>query len=169
MDYLHRIFGIYATRQEAEQVRQQLFDRGITAEQFEILDEPGDKGHIAPNSDEVRNETLTGGAVGTVIGGAAGALGEAALAAANVSLFLASPVIGTLTMIGWGAAAGGVLGGFIGAGAKGKENFADLVRDAVHHGYTVLIVYARTEEQTTLAQSVIGESVQEQAQSGTAD
>jgi hypothetical protein len=169
MDYLHRIFGIYATRDEAEQVRQKLFDQGIAADQFEILDEPDDKGHIEPNSDEVRNETLTGGAVGTVIGGAAGALGEVALAAANVSLFLASPVIGTLTMIGWGAAAGGVLGGFIGAGNTGKENFADLVRDAIQHGYTVLIVYARTEEQTTLAQSVIGASVQQQVETGKAD
>lgn len=169
MDYLHRIFGIYATRQEAEQVRQRLFDRGIAAEQFEILDEPGDQGHTEPNSDEVRNDTLVGGAIGTVAGGAAGALGEVALAAANVSLFLASPVIGTLTMIGWGVAAGGVLGGFIGAGGKGKENFADLVRDAVQHGYTVLIVYARTEDETTLAQSVIGESVQDQAQAGKAD
>ena len=169
MDYLHRIFGIYTTRQEAEQVRQRLFNEGIAAEQFEIFDEPGDQGHIEPNSDEVRNETLTGGAIGTVIGGAAGALGEVALAAANVSLFLASPVIGTLTMIGWGAAAGGVLGGFIGAGGAGKENFADLVRDAVQHGYTVLIVYARTEAETTLAQAVIGESVQDQAQAGTAD
>lgn len=97
---------------------------------------------------------------------AAGALGEVALAVANVSLFLASPVIGTLTMIGWGAAAGGVLGGLIGAGNKSKENFADLVRDAVNHGYTVLIVYARTEAQTLLAQAIIGESVRLEQQAG---
>lgn len=169
MDYLHRIFGIYSTREEAERVRQQLFDQGLAADQFEILDEPSDKGHTEPNSDEVRNETLTGGAIGTIAGGAAGALGEAALAAANISLFLASPVIGTLTMIGWGAAAGGVLGGFIGAGTKGKENFADLVRDSLSQGYTVLIVYAQTEAQTSLAQGVIGKSVSLEEQAGQAD
>jgi hypothetical protein len=50
------------------------------------------------------------GAIGTAVGAGLGALGEAALAAANVSLFVASPIIGTLTMMGWGAALGAIMG-----------------------------------------------------------
>lgn len=168
MDYLHRIFGIYSTRQEAEQMRQQLIDAGFRTDQVMLLDEPGVSEHTRANSDEVRNETIVGGTVGTVAGGAAGALGEAALAAANVSLFLASPVIGTLTMIGWGAAAGGVIGALAGAGKKDTRNFAKLVDDALEHGHSVLIVYTQTEAQTTQGQALIAESVRDKDMVGKA-
>jgi hypothetical protein len=160
IDYLHRIFGIYAAREDAEVTRQHLLEAGFLPEQLEILDRPGHPEAVEANSDEVRNDTIIGGTLGSLAGGALGVLGEAALAAANVSLFVASPIIGTLTMIGWGAAAGGVIGALAGAGRPETHHFADLVDEALRQGYWVLIVHARTEAQTTMAQAELGGALQ---------
>ncbi len=167
--YLHRIFGIYASRHEAEQVFEHLLQDGFKLEQLELIDKPGSNAETAPDSDEVRNEVLVDGAIGTAAGAGIGALGEVAIAAANVSLFIASPVLGTLMMIGWGAALGGVIGAAVGAGTENTKHFSDLVRDAVNSGHAVLIAHAATEQQTTTAQSVIGNSLKDPNQAGRLD
>jgi hypothetical protein len=167
--YLHRVFGIYASRHEAEQVFERLLQDGFKREQLELIDEPGSNAETAPDSDEVRNEVLVDGAIGTAAGAGIGALGEVAIAAANVSLFIASPVLGTLMLMGWGAVVGGMIGAAVGAGTEDTRHFSDLVRDAIKHGHAVLIAHATTEEQTTTAQSVIGNSLKDPSQSGRID
>lgn len=169
VDYIHRIYGLYPSHLEAEQVYSQLLQQGFKPEQLELVEKADSDKEIPPDSDEVRNEVVIDGAIGTVAGGAAGALGEVALAAANVSLFIASPVLGTLTMIGWGAAVGGLVGAAVGAGNPDTKRFSDIVQDAVKSGHAALIVYAATESQTTLAQAVIAESLVDKSQTGKID
>jgi L-asparaginase/Glu-tRNA(Gln) amidotransferase subunit D len=72
-------------------------------------------------------------------------------------------------MIGWGAALGGVIGAAVGAGTENTKHFSDLVRDAVKSGHAVLIAHAATEQQTTTAQSVIGNSLKDPNQTGRLD
>ncbi len=53
-----------------------------------------------------------------------------ALSAANLSLFVASPLLAPLTMLGWGASAGAIVGGAAGA-QRNKGDVSDLVKDAL--------------------------------------
>ena len=55
------------------------------------------------SDDDVLKEMLREGAIGTAVGTLAGTAGTIALAAANISLFVANPVLGVLAMLGWGA------------------------------------------------------------------
>lgn len=157
--YLHRIYGIYSNQNEAERVMEQLVQSGFKREQLELIDKQSIRKEIAPDSDEVRDEMLSDGAIGTLVGAGVGALGEAVIAAVNISLFVASPVVATLVMMGWGASIGALIGVGVGAGTENTKHFSDLVRDAVSQGHAVLIAYANTEKQTTAAQDVIANSV----------
>lgn len=170
-EYLHRVTGIYQRKTDAEAVLEQLIRYGFKSEQLEIFvaNNAKTRSEAAPDSDEVRNEVMVDGAIGTAIGTGIGALGEMALAAANVSLFVASPIIGTLAMMGWGAVMGGIIGATVGAGDENTRHFSDLVRDAVGSGHAVLVVHANTEEQTTTAQAVIGNSLKDPSQASRID
>ena len=87
-----------------------------------------------------------------------GALGTVALAAASVSLFVASPLIATLSMLGWGAGLGGLIGAAAGAtpGAGHKEGWlSDLIADAIANDQVVLVVETRTEQETAIARRVM--------------
>lgn len=157
--YLHRIYGIYSTELEAKLVLERLLSNGFEREQLELINATTLSGNDAPDSDELRNEMLIDGGIGAAIGAGVGVLGEVAIAAVNVSLFIASPVLAGLIMIGWGASIGGVIGAAVGAGTKDTHNFADLVRDAVEQGNTVLIARAMTEQETLTGQTIINESI----------
>jgi len=157
-DYLHRVVGLYETRDQAEAVRARLIDSGWQAEQLRVL-EPGRPGEgVRADSDDVLKEMLREGTIGTAVGTLAGAAGTLALAAANVSLFVASPVLAALAMLGWGAGLGGLVGAIAGAD-NARGDVADLVRDALSGGSTVLVAFAATEDQTTQARDLIGVSM----------
>lgn len=162
-NYEHRVYGMYTNRREAEAVRAELLHAGFTRDQLELVDKAATDQEITPDSDEVRNEVVIDGAIGAAAGAGIGALGEAALAAASISLFVASPVLATLTMIGWGAAVGGLVGAAVGAGVPDTKRFSDIVQDAVKHGHAALIVYATDERETTLAQAIIADSLKDKA------
>ena len=84
--------------------------------------------------------------------------GTIAMAAANISLFMASPVVGALAMLGWGAGLGGIVG--VATGAKrSKGDVADLVKDALASSHVVLVAHTATEEETSYAQQIIGASM----------
>lgn len=159
-NYLHRVLGFYATRTAAEFASGQLIQRGMRPENVKIL-EPGSdaagRGARA-DSDDVLKEMLREGAIGTAVGTLAGAAGTIALAAANISLFLASPVVGTLAMLGWGATLGGTVGAATGARSS-KGDVADLVKDALASGHVVLVAHTTTEDETNYARQIIGDSM----------
>jgi hypothetical protein len=158
--YLHRVLGIYATRDAAEFAFGRLVQRGIPAENAKIL-ESGCRDvdqDVKADSDDVLKELLREGAIGTAVGTLAAAAGTIALAAANISLFIASPVLGALYLLGWGASLGGFVGALAGSQSS-KGDVSNLVRDTLASGHVILVVHAATEEQTTQARKIIGESM----------
>lgn len=185
--YLHHVSGFFAQRSEAESTLSTLLLRGIPSERMQIFDSklaappaaglPHQPGPVA-GSDKALKDILVGGTIGTVVGTGLGALAEVALVAANVSLFIASPLIAPLVMMGWGASIGGLLGatqgvfkkdaasnssGTVGeTGKYGVEKqgwLSNLIDDAIASGQFVLVVQTNTEQETAIAQGVIQASV----------
>lgn len=159
----HIISGIYTSRAEAEAVCDRLVEAGVLREQISIVDHA----HAAGNSkmvedDEALKDVLVDGAVGAAVGTGLGVVAEVALIAANVTLFVASPVIGPLAMLGWGAALGGLVGAAVGAekpDTKKEGKFSDLVLDAIRSGHVVLVAQTRTEAEATRARDIVGDSL----------
>lgn len=158
--YLHRVVGLYASLVEAHHARDLLVGKGIAATQIKVLatGSTGAGAESKSDSDDVLKDLLRDGAIGTAVGTAAGAGVSIALAAANLTLFIASPVLGALYLLGWGASLGGLVGAVVGA-ERSKGDVSTLVKDALAHGQVVLVVHARTEAETTLAQEVVSEHV----------
>lgn len=160
----HIVSGIYASRAEAEAVRSQLLEQGLPRNQLRIAERARaeDNNPKLAAADEVLQEVLVDGTVGTLLGTGLGALGQIALVAANVTLFVASPLVAPLAMLGWGAVLGGLVGAAAGANRGAKKHagkFADLVRYAIRTGHVTLIAETLTPEQKTLAANIIGDSV----------
>ena len=168
----HHVSGFFAVCDEARATRTELVLRGLPPAQLRIYET--DAGPSAPvpkeDSNAVLPDVLVDGAIGTAVGTGLGALAEVALVAANVTLFIASPLIAPLAMLGWGAAIGGVVGATAGATAsppsaarddKQDSWLSDMVRDAVSQGQIVLVAETRTAQETAIAREVIGASVGE--------
>ncbi len=68
-------------------------------------------------SDAVLKAVLVDGAVGTGLGALAGL----ALVATNVTLFIASPLLAPLMLLGSGASVGGVMGAMAGASGDAEN------------------------------------------------
>jgi hypothetical protein len=157
---LHRLIGIYVNRADAGSARESLVYAGLPRSQVKLL-APGDRAASCASRDEgddVLDEVFRVGAIGTVLGTVAGAAGTLALTVSGASLFVASPILGTLVMLGWGASTGDTPGAAVGVGTD-QGDVSDLIRDALNHGSFVLVAYATTEAQTTLAQNLLGESM----------
>lgn len=168
-DYRHHVSGFFANRDDAEDAFSTLVDRGIPDKQLHIFQtDSAEPISDAPKEDSkaVLKDVVVDGAIGTAVGTGLGALAEVALVAANVTLFVASPLIAPLAMLGWGAVLGGTIGAVIGAeaqpepGTEKKEGrLSALVRDAIASGQIVLVAQCYTEQQTTIAREVIQASV----------
>lgn len=180
--YLHHVSGFFAERGEAEATLSSLLLRGIPSGRMQIFDNtlaapptaalPPQPGPVA-GSDKALKDILVSGAIGTAVGTGLGALAEVALVAANVSLFIASPLVAPLVMMGWGASIGGLLGATQGAfkkntmgasetdkaGADKQGWLSSLIDDAITSGQFVLVVQTNTEQETAIAQEVIDASV----------
>ena len=163
----HKVSAIYPGRAEAEAVRQRVIEGGFAANAVDILHE-----HPLPfveeGSDEVLKDMLVDGAIGTAVGTGVGVLGTAVLWASSVTLFVASPLIAPLAMLGWFASVGGIVGAATGAAAAGapvagtprKEGkFSELVMDAIKSGNAVLVVHTYDETERESAKKIIGDSL----------
>ena len=162
-EHNHIVSGIYASRAEAEVVRDGLVERGLSHGQMNIVENAKVDGNGSMAEDnEALKDVLVDGSVGAVVGTVIGGLGEVALVAANVTLFVASPLIAPLFMLGWGAFVGGLAGAAIGA-EKPEERkegkLSDLVLDAIRSGHVVLIAHTRTSVEANVARAFIGDSV----------
>lgn len=158
--YLHKVAGIYNTQSIAQTAREELTKRGLAAEQVTLM-QPGESSaddKIEPEGGAVLKEVVKDGVIGGAVGGGVGALGVVGMMAANVSLFLASPVIGPLAILGWGAGIGAMAGAAAGAGMK-EGRFADIVKTALNNGHFVLIAHTLTEGETKIAQEVLSATV----------
>lgn len=163
----HIVSGIYTSRAEAELVRDRLVGRGLPRGQLNIVENAGIDGNSKMAVDnEALKDVVVDGAVGAAVGTVIGALGEVALVAANVTLFVASPLIAPLFMLGWGAFIGGLVGAAAGAEKpeeKKEGKLSDLVLDAIRSGHVVLIARTTTEAETTLARELVGDSLAQQS------
>ena len=165
-EYRHHVSGFFTHRAGAEGARSRLAQRGLPLAQLQLFD--ADSGPVVTEptgqSNEVLTNVLVDGAVGTAVGTGIGALAQLAIVAANVSLFVASPLIAPLVMLGWGASLGAFVGAAAGAGKDVEPKngwLSDLVRDAIANGQVVLLVETRTAEETTIAREIIGAAVGE--------
>jgi hypothetical protein len=164
----HHVSGFFATYHDAEVAMEKLLHRGLAADQMKIYANDSPPAGEAPASDSqaVLKDVVVDGAVGTAVGTGLGALAQVALVAGNVSLFIASPLLAPLAMMGWGAGIGAVVGAAVGAtavdkiGSEGKEGWlSNLVADAIASGQFVLVVRAEDEQQMVAAREVIQAAV----------
>ncbi len=163
-EYHHHVAGFFAHRDDVERVLSCLVERGLPRERMRILDADSVPPPPAAQdgSDAVLKEVLVDGAIGTAVGTGLGALGGLALVATNVTLFIASPLLAPLMLLGWGASIGGVMGAVAGASgdAENQERlFAELIRDAIASDQIVLVAQTESEQETAIAQSVIQAAV----------
>jgi hypothetical protein len=164
----HHVSGFYSHRQEAESVLASLVARGLPRNQVQIF--ANDSTAPAATAQGENNETLKDivldGAIGGGVGSGIAALAEVALMAANVTLFIASPLIAPLAVLGWGAVLGTVVGTATGVemeredkAAKKDGKFASLISDAISSGQVVLVAETRTALETAMAREVIQASI----------
>lgn len=161
----HRVAAIYPTQDEAEAVRRHLIAAGLAADTLDVMHADA-LPDASEDSDETLKLVLVDGAVGTAIGTGVGALGTLALWASGISLFVASPVIAPLAMLGWFAGLGAVVGGAVGATQEqsaahkeGDGRFSELVMDAIKSGHAVLIARTRDETERQAAETIVRESL----------
>lgn len=163
----HIVSGIYTSRAEADAVRDRLVDRGLPSGRINIVENAGIDGNGKMAADnETLKDVVVDGAVGAAVGTLIGGLGEVALVAANVTLFVASPLIAPLFMLGWGAFIGGFVGAVAGAEKPPEKKggkLSDLVLDAIRSGHVVLIARTTTATETTLVRELVGDSLAQQS------
>lgn len=163
-EYRHHVSGFFAHREQAENALSSLVEQGIPHERLHIFATDPAASDTAPkeSSNAVLKDVLVDATIGTAVGTGIGALGSVALAAASVSLFVASPLVAPLMLLGWGASVGGLIGAAAGAtpGAGDKEGWlSDLVGDAIASGQVVLVAETRTAQETVIVREVIQASV----------
>jgi len=158
--YRHYVSGFFAHRDAAEKVVSELVVAGLPLARIHLFDKDSmPPTHTATESSEVvLKDIVVDGAIGTVVGTGVGALLTVAMVAANVTLFVASPLIGPLVMLGWGASIGGLVGASVGAAEKIKP-LSELVHDAIMSGSLVVVVETLSIEETEAAAKIFKEAV----------
>lgn len=165
-EYRHHVSGFFAHREEAENALARLRRQGIPSERVQLLDATSTAAAAESEGDntEMLTNVLVDGAIGTAVGTGIGALAQVAIVAGSLSLFIASPLVAPLVMLGWGASLGGFIGAAAGAkaGVRHKEGWlADLVRDAIASGQVVLVADTRSAQESAIARQVIEAAVGE--------
>ena len=163
-EYRHHVSGFFANTDDAERTLSKLVEQGLPRERMQIYtaDSTSSSPAQEAKSDGVLQDVLVDGAIGTAVGTGIGALGTVALAATSVTLFIASPLVAPLMLIGWGASIGGLIGAAAGAttGSGNKEGWlSDLIGDAIASGQVVLVAETRNQQETASARETIKDSV----------
>lgn len=157
-----QVSAVYPSRAEAEGIRLHLIEQGFAADDLEILQGPAEvvvmQTPAADSSDDVLKEMLVDATIGTAVGTGLGAIGTGVIWAWGVTLFVASPVVAPLAMIGWFASIGGLVGAAAGAMRHGS-GLTELVNDAVKAGNSLLVAHTHNPDDTALAMAIIGPSL----------
>ncbi len=161
--YIHHVSGIFSHRDAANSALSRLVDKGIPKDRLQLFDSsstlPASSQQAKSNA--VLKDMAVDGVIGTVVGTGIGALAQVAIVAANVTLFVASPLIAPLAMLGWGASLGATVGATVGAVSSEKKDgwLSDLIKDAITNGQVVLVVKTLSKQETEIAEEVIKLSV----------
>lgn len=165
-EYSHHVSGFFAHREEAEGALSRLLERGLPRTRIQLFAAGSETPGSTPDgkSNETLTNVLVDGAIGTAVGSGLGALAQLALVAANVTLFVASPLVAPLVLMGWGASLGAFLGAAVGSNATVPQKdgwLSDLVRDAMISGQVVLVIQTNSEEETAIARQIVGDAIGE--------
>lgn len=166
--YHHHVSGIFQRRAEALVAYTLLKDKGLPLRRMRIFD--SDVNLLTSTSQAKSNEVLKNmiikGTAGAAVGIGIGAIAQIALVTANITLFIASPLVAPLAMIGWGATVGATAGASIGAIKRNQDSaiekegwFSELVLSAIQSGQVVLVVETRSNKETELASEIMKLSV----------
>lgn len=157
---IHYVSGFFVHIAEVDDVFTKLIAKELPREQIKIYkSHPPARDHASvEDSNQVLKGVVTYGVVGAAVGTGIGVLTEVALIAANVTLFVASPLIAPLALLGWGASIGAVMGTSIGV-TKDAKLLSALIEDAIKDGQIVLVVETRTDSERTIAQDLIKNSI----------
>jgi len=129
------VFGIYRTREGAEQGVDALMEAGFRNEDISVLlpENQGTKDFVHEKHTKAPEGTATGATAGAIIGGTLGLLaGIGALAIPGLGPFIAAgPIMATLGGIGTGGVVGGIVGALVGMGLPEYEakRYEGMVRE----------------------------------------
>jgi VIT1/CCC1 family predicted Fe2+/Mn2+ transporter len=161
--YPHKAVAVYLDEETAQQAAQALRDAELGDARIDVLgpDSIDVDRAIEPEPGGARNriieDMLAGSAAGAVAGGALIAGGASVLAPA---LFVSSPIVGPLIVLGYGAMIGGTGGAILGLRA-GEHRLAGLVKDALAEGFAAVIVHTADADAESRAAAVIAGTMAE--------
>jgi hypothetical protein len=159
-EYLHHVSGVFESRENANKASASLMEKGFKQESIQIFENGSDLpiSTQKTKSDEVLKDMFVDGGIGAAVGTGIGGLAGVALIAANVTLFVASPLLAPLVLLGWGASLGGTVGATIGSKVSSDGNdgwFSDFIKDAITNGQVVLVVATKSRQETDIAKKEI--------------
>src|SRR5579859_7509276 len=151
------VFGIYSTRNAAENAADAIVNAGFTTSDISVLlpENLGSKPIATEKATKAPEGATTGGGTGAVLGGALGLLaGIGALAIPGVGpLIAAGPIMAALAGVGVGGAVGGFTGALIGLGIPEYE--AKRYEGRIQKGGILLSVHCDTSEEIKRAKDVL--------------
>ena len=151
------VFGIYATRSDAENAADALIKGGFATSDISVLlpENLGPRSIGTEKSTKLPEGATTGAGTGAVLGGALGLLaGIGTLAIPGVGpLIAAGPIMAALAGVGVGGTVGGVVGGLIGLGVPEYE--AKRYEGRIQKGGILLSVHCATSNEVSLAKDVM--------------
>ena len=153
--YRHHVSAFFARHEEADAALRRLVSRGLPRERLHIFAPRRGSSAVTTSSSETDESLMvSGGAIRIGMG----ALAEVGLVMANVSLFIATPVVAALTALGWGATLAGLSEGT--PQSINRESwFSELIRDTISAGQVVLVADTWTPYETEMAQHVLQSAV----------
>jgi hypothetical protein len=151
------VFGIYPTRDQAEDAVQQLVVSGFSNNDISVLlpDAKSTKAFAHEKNTKAPEGAAAGVTTGGVVGGALGLLaGIGALAIPGVGpLIAAGPIMASLAGVGVGGAVGGLIGALVGMGIPEYE--ARRYEGRVKDGGILLSVHCDTALAITKAEALL--------------
>lgn len=153
-------FGIYASREMAENAVDRLISAGFRNEDISVLlqDNVGTKDFAHEKHTKAPEGTATGVLAGGLIGGTIGLLaGIGTLAIPGLGpLIAAGPIIAALTGVGSGGIVGGVIGALVGMGIPEYE--AKRYEGRIKEGGILLSVHCDSGEWVSKAKTLLRET-----------
>ena len=151
------VFGIYNTRNGAEQAADALVNGGFAAADISVLlpENLGTREIGTEKSTKAPEGATAGAGTGAVLGGALGLLaGIGALAIPGVGpLIAAGPIMATLAGMGVGGTVGGLAGALVGLGIPEYE--AKRYEGIIQKGGILLSVHCSTSDEVKRAKEIL--------------
>src|SRR3954453_17556623 len=154
------VFGIYASREMAENAVDRLIAQGFRNEDISVLlqDNVGTKDFAHEKHTKAPEGTATGAVAGAAVGGTLGLLtGIGALAIPGLGPFIAAgPIMATLAGLGSGGVVGGIVGALVGMGIPEYE--AKRYEGRIKEGGILLSIHCDNSDWVKKAKNLLKET-----------